>query len=81
MTVAEHNRVQLIWLPGHKGIVGSEVAVLLAKQGSEIPFIGHEPACRISVVAIRRALMDRRVEGTLLKSVTELVTGYCHLKG
>jgi ribonuclease HI len=39
--LAEHNRVQLIWVPGHECIEGNEVANQLAKLGSESPFIGH----------------------------------------
>jgi hypothetical protein len=44
-----HNRFQLIWVPGHEGIVGNETADQLTKTGSEHLFIGLEPACAISV--------------------------------
>jgi ribonuclease HI len=37
--LASHNRVQLIWVPGHEGIVGNETADQLAKTGSDHPFI------------------------------------------
>jgi hypothetical protein len=56
--LVEHNRVQLIWVPGHGGIEGNEVANQLAKLGSECPFIGPEPACGISVGIAKRAVRD-----------------------
>jgi ribonuclease HI len=36
--VARHKRVQLIWMPGHEGIVGNETADQLARMGSEYSF-------------------------------------------
>jgi ribonuclease HI len=37
--LAEHNRVQLMWVPGHEGIDGNETADQLARTGSGNPFI------------------------------------------
>jgi hypothetical protein len=48
MILAECNKVHLMWVPGHNGIKGNEIADQLAKMGSLHPFIGPEPACGIS---------------------------------
>jgi hypothetical protein len=56
--LAEHNRVQLIWVPGHEGIVGNKLADQLARTGSEHPFTGPEPACSISAGAAKKAIRD-----------------------
>jgi hypothetical protein len=55
MELANHNRVQLVWVPGHEGIAGNETANQLAKTGSEYPFIGPEPACGISKGVAKKA--------------------------
>ena len=42
--LAEWNRIQLIWVPGHTGIDGNEMAGQLARQGSSYPLTGPDPA-------------------------------------
>jgi len=34
LKVTEHNRIQMVWVPGHIGINGNEIANELTKQGS-----------------------------------------------
>jgi hypothetical protein len=49
MVLAEHERVQLIWVPGYKGIAANETTNWLAKWDAQTPFIGLEPPCCILV--------------------------------
>jgi hypothetical protein len=56
MRLAEHNKVQLIWVPGHMGIDGNEIADQLARQGSSRPFIGPDPALGISAKIAREVI-------------------------
>jgi ribonuclease HI len=45
--LSEHDRVQLILVPGHTGIDGNETADQLARKGSTYPLTGPEPALGI----------------------------------
>ena len=58
--LAEHNRIQLVWVPGHMGIDGNKIA----RQGSSHLLIGPEPALGIAAkVAGRRNCTSRKHEG------------------
>jgi ribonuclease HI len=56
--LAEHNRSQLLWVPGHMGIDGNEIADQLARQGSSYPLTGPEPALGISTKVAREVIRD-----------------------
>jgi hypothetical protein len=56
--LANHNRVQLVWVLGHEGVAGNETGDQLAKIGSEQLFIGPEPACAISMGVAINAIRD-----------------------
>jgi hypothetical protein len=52
--LAEHKKVQLPQVPGHKSTEANETANHLARVGFECPFTGPEPACSISAGAATR---------------------------
>ena len=56
--LAEHNRVQLMCVPGHIGIDGIEIADHLAIESSSIPLIGPEPALGISAKVATGVISD-----------------------
>jgi hypothetical protein len=56
--LADHNRFQLVWVPGHMGIDGNEIADHLAREGSSHPLIGPEPALGIPPKVARGVIRD-----------------------
>lgn len=49
---ARNNVLQLVWVKGHAGLYGNEQADALARQGSEEPFWGPEPAVAPSLTLL-----------------------------
>ena len=65
LKLTEHNRIQLLWVPGHMGMDGNDIVDELARQGSSHPLIGCVPALSISAQAARgviREWTDRKHE-------------------
>jgi ribonuclease HI len=50
--------MQLIWVPGHGGIVCNETADQLSRMRSEHSFTGPEPACGISIGVAKKVVRD-----------------------
>lgn len=47
--LAKHDRVTLIWVPGHDGIEGNKRADELAKKGFDGSFVSPGPFCSYSL--------------------------------
>jgi hypothetical protein len=63
--MAENNRMQLVWVPGHTGIGVNEVADQSTKQGFSLPLVGTEPPLGILAEVARgviRAWKSRKHE-------------------
>ena len=47
--LADHNRMQLVWMPGHMGIDGNETADQVARQSFSYSLIQPKLACGTAV--------------------------------
>ena len=56
--LATHNSIQLVWVPGHKGVLGNERAGELAKKGTDTPFTEPEPVLGLPYSMVKRAIGD-----------------------
>jgi ribonuclease HI len=68
MKLAERNRFKLVWVAGHTGFDGNEIADHLARQGSSHPLTGPKPALGISAQVARgyQGLDKSEKEGVLV---------------
>ena len=56
--LAAYNSVQLMWVPGHEGILGNERANQLALKVADTPFTGPEPVLDLQYSLVKRAIGD-----------------------
>lgn len=45
--LVSHNKISILWIPGHGGSEGNEPADELTRNGAEMLLLGPEPFCRI----------------------------------
>ena len=55
-SLASRCQLSLIWVPGHQGIEGNEIADELAKTGASSPYLGSEPHFGLSKCNIKEFL-------------------------
>ncbi|VEN63036.1 unnamed protein product [Callosobruchus maculatus] len=52
--ISAKHKVSLMWVPGHAGVKGNEMADHLARMGSGNSFVGPEPALGLSANLVRK---------------------------
>jgi hypothetical protein len=58
MPLPEHDRVQLVWIPGHGRIAGNKIVTQLVETASEHSFVGPEPVCGTFERFAAQAIME-----------------------
>ena len=56
--LASLNEITLVWVPGHCGNTGNKEADKLARQASDMPLLGPEPALGILRCAARESIKN-----------------------
>nr|AMS38365.1 hypothetical protein [Bactrocera tryoni] len=77
-SLAERNQVHLIWVPGHKGIAGNELADELARSAASTNMVGPEPFIAVGPHTIKELL--RKEEGVGRERYWQQLQGMRHAK-
>ncbi|XP_049304030.1 uncharacterized protein LOC125776332 [Bactrocera dorsalis] len=62
-SLAELNQVHLVWVPGHRGIAGNELADELARSAASTSMVGPEPFTGVGPHTIKELLRKEEREG------------------
>ena len=49
---------ELVWVPGHEGILGNERTDEMAKKGADTPFTGPEPLLCLPYNVVKQTIRD-----------------------
>jgi ribonuclease HI len=56
LELAKTNKIKILWVPGHKGYDGNEIADLLAKKGAAEEYIGPLPTFGVSLSSAKTTI-------------------------